>query len=119
MNRLQRSFFTRHYRPAFEAGVAMELDEEYGYAVVMLHELVAVWEAEPDRAMEGLRRIVDAYPRTSISSEARHCHADIHYLRGEWAEALEETQIARCITPPRSPRRPSEVPSTCAAFPLQ
>lgn len=91
MNRLQRSFFTRHYRPQFETGVAMDVDGEYGYPVVMMHELLATWESDPETAMAGMARIVNAYPRSSVRSEARQCLADMHYLREEWAEALEQT----------------------------
>lgn len=91
MNRLQRSFYTRRYRPAFEGGVAMELDDQYGYAVVMLHELLEGWEVHPQETIRGLRLLIDAYPRTVVWSEAGQCVADIHYLAGEWAEALEAT----------------------------
>lgn len=90
-NRLQRSFYTRHYRPAFEAGVAMDVDGQHGYAAMMLHELLSLWTTDPTRAMAGMRLLVEAYPRTSVASEAQRCLADMHYLRAEWADALEHT----------------------------
>ena len=97
MNRLQRSFFTRHYRPPFDAGVAIDVDGQHGYPVVMMHELLSVWEADPDTAMAGMARIVAAYPRSEVRSEARQCLADMYYLREEWAEALEETVGMRSL----------------------
>jgi hypothetical protein len=91
MNRLQRSFYTRHYRPQFEAGTALNIDGQYGYPVVMLHDLLSRWDDDQPGAMAGMARIVDAYPRSSVRSEARQCLADMHYLREEWAEALNST----------------------------
>lgn len=88
MNRLQRSFYQRYYRPGFEAGTVMEAGGEIGYAVMMLHELLASWESDPARAMSDIERLGRAYPRTSVASAAWRLIADMHYLRGEWAEAL-------------------------------
>jgi hypothetical protein len=91
MNRLQRSFFSKHYRPRSLAGDAIDVDGQFGYPVVMLHELLAEWDVEPKTAMEGAARIIDAYPKSVAQSEARQCLADMHYLREEWADALKLT----------------------------
>ncbi|MBF4606542.1 hypothetical protein [Curtobacterium sp. VKM Ac-1393] len=91
MNRLQRSFFSKHYRPGFLRGDAIDVDGQFGYPVVMLHELLAEWDLEPKTAMEGVARIIDAYPKSVAQSEARQCLADMHYLREEWADALKLT----------------------------
>lgn len=91
MNRLQRSFFSKHYRPRFLAGDAIDVDGQFGYPVVMLHELLAEWNVDPKTAMEGAARIIDAYPNSVVRSKARQCLADMHYLREEWADALTLT----------------------------
>jgi hypothetical protein len=91
MNRLQRSFFSKHYKPRFLAGETMDVDGQFGYPVVMMHELLAAWDVDPRAAMDGMARIVAAYPRSVAQSEARRCLADMHFLREEWGEALELT----------------------------
>jgi hypothetical protein len=91
MNRLQRSFFSKHYKPRFLAGETMDVDGQFGYPLVMMYELLAAWEAHPTAAMDGMARIVAAYPGSVAQSEARRCLADMHYLREEWADALELT----------------------------
>ncbi len=97
MNRLQRSFFTRHYRPQFEAGIAMDVDGQYGYPIVMLHELLSLWDADPHASMAGLRLIAEAYPGSSVRYQALEGLADMHYLREEWAEAFAVTKGSRSL----------------------
>lgn len=98
MNRLQRSFYQKHYRPQFEAGIALDIEGQYGYPTVVLHDLLERWPDEPELVMEGMRRLLEAYRRTSVSASARWCLADMHLLRGEWAEAVEQLGGRRGLT---------------------
>jgi len=98
MTSLQRSFYDRHYRPAFLTGNAIDLDGQHGYARVMLHELLETWDTDEDEAMAGMRLLIESYPETSLFTDARQCLADMHYLRGEWAEGLAQTRGLRQFT---------------------
>lgn len=98
MSRLQRSFYHKHYRPQFEAGITLDIEVQYGYPTVLLHELLERWPDEPEPVMEGVRRLLEAYRRTSVSASARWCLADMHLLRGEWAEAVEQPGGRRGLT---------------------
>lgn len=89
MNRLQKSFYTRTFKPRFLAGDPVDVQDQDGYGIVMLHEFLDQWEHEPDAAANGMKRLRDAYPRSSVASAARGCLRDISLLKGRWSEAFE------------------------------
>lgn len=59
MNRLQRSFFNRVFRPAVLLGESANVDGQHGYAEVMLYELLDTRAAQPADAMRHLRNLVE------------------------------------------------------------
>lgn len=88
MNRLQKSFYARHFKPRFLAADPIEVDGQEGYGVVMLQELLAQFDAHPDAAVSGLQLLESAYPGSLPARSAERCLSDIQLLHGRWEEAL-------------------------------
>lgn len=89
MNRLQKSFYTRTFRPNFLAGEPIDVGGESGYGIVMLHDLLDLWETSPDEAVAGWKLLRDAYPGSSVASHAGDCLRGAYLLQGLWPEALD------------------------------
>lgn len=87
MNRLQKSFYARHFKPRFLAADPIDVDGQEGYGAIMLYELLAQFDTDPDAAESGLQLLASAYPRSSPARSARGCLRDIYLLQGRWKEA--------------------------------
>lgn len=84
MNRLQRSFYVREFRPAFLAGEPVSAGNQPGYPLVMLHDLVEGRADHPD-AMREVRRLARTYRDDASIPLAEHVVADTYYAEGDFA----------------------------------
>lgn len=91
MNRLQRSFYTRTFKPGLFAGDPVDVEQQSGYGIVMLHELLDGWDSAPDAADHGMQLLMDAYPGSSAGYAAKVCLRDMRLLQGRWTDALRLT----------------------------
>lgn len=97
MNRLQKSFYARHFKPRFLTADPIDVDGQEGYGIVMLHELLAQFDADPVAAISGLQLLERAYPRSSPAWSARDCLRDIYLLIGRWEEALSLSSSSQAL----------------------
>ena len=90
MNRLQRSFYVRRFKPRFLANDPVDVDGQDGYGLVLLQELLAQSEDSPDLVGSRLQLLEHAYPGSPAAIAARSYQRDLQLLRGEWMRAYEE-----------------------------
>lgn len=92
MNRLQKSFYIRHFVPRFVAGDPIDVEGQGGYAVVMLHELVARFDDDWEATVAGLELLMRAYPHSTAAYEAERCLRDIFLLQSRWEAAWGDSK---------------------------
>lgn len=97
MNRLQKSFYARRFKPRFLAADPIDVDGQEGYGIVMLHELLAQYDLNPDAALRGLQLLEGAYPKSSAARSARGCIRDTHLLHARWNDALTSANSSHAL----------------------
>jgi len=95
MNRLQASFYRRVFKPAFLEGTPADVQDQHGYIMVMLYELLDQWELDPEATEAGILLLIDAYPGSYTEACARACLCDIRLLQERWHEAVELASSSR------------------------
>lgn len=86
MNRLQRSFYEKDFRPGFLSNDPVEVGDETRFVTVMFYELADSVDDDP-AATEHIRRLVRTYPSGIVFP--RFIVADTYFLEGDFAAGYE------------------------------
>lgn len=86
MTRLQRSFYTRDFRPGVLERDPVEVSGQHGFALSLREELIEARANDPV-ANEHLRFLARAYPDCESFPIARETLADTYFFDGDTAGA--------------------------------
>ncbi|WP_430648096.1 hypothetical protein [Agromyces sp. GXS1127] len=88
MNRLQRSFYLRDFRPGFLTGHPVDVNDQAGFVSAMFHELADTIETDPG-ALAQIRRLVETYRDGGGLLFPRRIVADTYFLEGDFVVGYE------------------------------
>jgi hypothetical protein len=85
MNRLQKSFYRRTFLPSLLAGEPVDVQGQWGYALVLLYDLIEERRTNPTEARLTLESMVSAYRGSYLPLSVQTALADFYFLEGDFA----------------------------------
>ena len=85
MNRLQKSFYRRTFLPSLLAGDPVDVQAQWGYALVLLYDLIEERRTNPTEARLTLESLVSAYRGSYLPLSVQTALADFYFLEGDFA----------------------------------
>lgn len=85
MNRLQKSFYRHTFLPSLLAGEPVDVQAQWGYALVLLYDLIEERRTNSIKARRTLESLVKAYSGSYLPLSVQTALADFYFLEGDFA----------------------------------